>query len=1142
MRKTFITNLKLKGFKSFNKHANIQFGSGFNCIAGANGSGKSNVMDALCFVLGRLSTKSIRADNYGDLVHKNKNMRANGASVAITLDNSSGIFGLSDKKIEVAREISKEGKSRYLINGKRATRTQILELLEMSQIRPEGHNIILQGDISSFITMRAVDKRKLIEDIAGIGVYERKKDGAMKNLNKVEEKLREVQIVMNEKKSYLNSLEGDRKVAEQYNSYNSELKSAKSTELNLKHSSATARKQQISSKLEAVEKKQSEYKKKLAEMNDKVDALQTKIASVEKQIEKKGGEDQLVLQKDIENLKVDFENAKNLVTSSENEIRRVEERKRHLSKSLADIKGKIKMSEDDLKEQRLELRKLDSKENELKKSLGLSSVSVSDIQKDLDEKETELENFKNSELELKGEYSKLNGELEVFKIKAAALGEKITEAAGIEKLLDGTKGKKDKYREVLMEINSLTDRDAEIFVEIKERRKEMLDKESSLSKIQMEMNSSYELLMRDKAIGAILKRKDKLGGIYGTVAELGQVDPEFSTALKVAAGSRLKNIVVRDEKVAIKCLKFLREKRLGFATYLPMTKIKTSSRSHVPQGAGVVGRAADLVDCKPEFKKVFSNILRNTIIVKDTGAARSVGIGSYSMVSLEGDVFSVGGAISGGFRRETGIGFGRKTDSGEIDKKIVELDKVKIKVKALEKERDGIDRELISLRKIKTELESGMGNLAAPPKSSAELKTRQKDLLNGLKTRETRLKEISKVSEKLKDKIQKLTIERNSMKSNLKELQFGSKKKELDRIDSNKRNVDAKIATINATLENALLPERDNIDRVVSGLLKEKLEFSDQIQKLKSDLGKFKTQLSVKEKEEKEFYGQLKKLFSDKGKLAELLKKEQDRVKDVELRSVADNEGLNALSIARAKIESELGSVREELEEYKGIKTLPYLKNVQAAKQKQVAMNRKLRSLGNVNLKALEIYEDVKKEWDKLNWRIGKLDTERQSIVNIINTIETKKKVSFMDAFNSIAGNFSKIYASINNDVVTGNLILENPESPFDGGVMIKVVKPGANALTALSGGERAMVALSFLFAIAEHNPTPFYLLDEIDAPLDGVNVERMAELLKEYSARSQIIIVSHKDSVMSTADILHGIWMNKKHGESYISSMKVKR
>ena len=168
-----------------------------------------------------------------------------------------------------------------------------------------------------------------------------------------------------------------------------------------------------------------------------------------------------------------------------------------------------------------------------------------------------------------------------------------------------------------------------------------------------------------------------------------------------------------------------------------------------------------------------------------------------------------------------------------------------------------------------------------------------------------------------------------------------------------------------------------------------------------------------------------------------MFKKEQERTKNLELKSVGDNEGLNALSIARAKVDSELSSVREELEEYKGIKTLPYLKTVQAAKQKQSDMSRKLRSLGNVNLKALEIYEDVKREWDKLNWRVGKLDSERQSIVDVINTIETKKEVSFMDAFNSISKNFSKIYSGINNNVVTGNLILETPENPFDGGIVI---------------------------------------------------------------------------------------------------------
>ena len=200
MQKTFITNMKLRGFKSFSTNTNLKFGPGFNCIAGANGSGKSNVLDALCFVLGRMSTKSIRADNYSDLIYTVNGQKDKGAFVSITLDNTSGIFGNNAKNIELVREITKEGKTKYWLNGKRATRTQVLELLEMSQIRPEGHNIILQGDIQSFITMSPKEKRKLIEEIAGIGIYERKKESALKELEKVESKLRDVQIIMTEKK------------------------------------------------------------------------------------------------------------------------------------------------------------------------------------------------------------------------------------------------------------------------------------------------------------------------------------------------------------------------------------------------------------------------------------------------------------------------------------------------------------------------------------------------------------------------------------------------------------------------------------------------------------------------------------------------------------------------------------------------------------------------------------------------------------------------------------------------------------------------------------------------------------------------------------------------------------------------------
>ncbi len=1141
MRKTYITNLKLRGFKSFNNHTNLQFGSGFNCIAGANGSGKSNVLDALCFVLGRLSTKSIRADNYGDLIYTKDGKRSKGGFVSITFDNKSGIFGIPAAKVELVREITAAGKTKYWLNGKRATRTQVLELLELSQIRPEGHNIILQGDISSFITMSGKDKRKLIEEIAGIGVYERKKDSALKELGKVEVKLRDVQIVMNEKKTYLNSLEDDKKTAEKYQSYLSEEKSAKSTELTLKLKQSLSKKQTISSKLETVEKKRSKFKSQIAESTKKIGFIETKINDIEGRIEKKGGEEQLEIQKEIENLKFDIENGKSLVKSSNNEIRRIDERKKQLDKNLSNISGKIKLKNNDLKALNTKLETLSSRENSIKKSLGVSGLSADDLEDQIDKKELILSELESKKLSYTEEKASLKGNLEVLSLKINSLSETLKDVIILEKRIEKTKDIKNHYKNTIIEINSLSDRDSEIFTEIKELRKKMLDEESQLTKLQFELNASHDALMRDKAIGAILRYKGKLGEIYGTVAQLGEVDEEYSTALKVAAGGRLKNIVVKDERVAIKCLNYLREKRLGVATFLPLNKLNVYSQKSVPRGNGVVGMAHDLIKAESKFKKVFENILGNTVILNDTETAKRLGIGKYQMVTLEGDIFSRSGSISGGYRRETSLAFSKKTNDDEIDNLMKTVDKIRTKVKSLEKERDGIDKDLIKLRKLKSEIESGLGVLTDPEESSAELKNRLSNLISEQKQSSSRLKLIENNFEKLGESLQKIKIERNSLKSKSKELKFGKQKKELDKLESNRSNLNAEIATIEATIENALLPENENISKVIRELEKEKVEFNTQIKNEAENVKIKSSRLRNMEQTEKEFYGQLKKLFNEKNKFGDLLKREHVSIRQIEMGGLGENEEFNSLNIAIAKIDSELSSVKEEIEPYSNIKTLPFLKTIQAAKQKQAEMRNKVNLLGNVNMKALEIYEDVRKEWEKLNWRVTKLDTERQSIADVINAIESKKKHVFMDTFNKISTNFSRIYSNINNDLVKGDVVLENKENPFDGGVMIKVIKPGANSLTALSGGERAMVAISFLFAIAEFNPSPFYLLDEIDAPLDGVNVTKMAELLKEYAKNSQLIIISHKDSVMSSAELLHGIWMNKKRGESFISSMKVK-
>jgi len=208
--KTFINGLQIQGFKSFNKNTNIEFGPGLNCIVGPNGSGKSNIIDSLCFVLGRMSTKSIRAENYSDLLHKQKGQPVKTGDVVFHLDNSSSIFPVPTPSVEVRRRIAPNGTTVYYINKKRATRRQVIELLSMSKISPEGHNIILQGDINNFINLSSIDKRKIVEEIAGIHVYEMKKEDALRELQKVEEKLREASIVLTEKKANLNSLEEEK--------------------------------------------------------------------------------------------------------------------------------------------------------------------------------------------------------------------------------------------------------------------------------------------------------------------------------------------------------------------------------------------------------------------------------------------------------------------------------------------------------------------------------------------------------------------------------------------------------------------------------------------------------------------------------------------------------------------------------------------------------------------------------------------------------------------------------------------------------------------------------------------------------------------------------------------------------------------
>ncbi len=670
-------------------------------------------------------------------------------------------------------------------------------------------------------------------------------------------------------------------------------------------------------------------------------------------------------------------------------------------------------------------------------------------------------------------------------------------------------------------------------------KKEIIRKEEELTKARIHSYAAQEFLQRDKALKLILSKKKQIRGLHGTVAELGNVNPNYSTALSIAAGGRMKNIVVEDSDAAIKCLQLLKDSRAGIATFLPLNKLRVSAGnipSVVLKKKGVVGLASKLVTCDKKYKKLFEYIFRDTLIVEDVSTAKSLGISKYRMVTLEGDLFERTGAITGGFRvKRIGMEF-KRTDLSDTTEKLgkIILD-LQTKSGILEKERNELDNKIMELRTQRAELD-GKANLMKDSKVDAgSLEKNSKKLKEKKEKHSKQLKEYEKNLDKLEKTILDKIAERNSIRARLKELHFGEVRKEVEELNERKTQTESELATIIATLENALLPEKQNITKVLRELEKEKKAFDKQQKIEESNIKKLEKELEAKEKEEETFHGKLKSLMAEKAEKGTLIRDEETKANEFNLNLNLAGQAINNLKIDKAEHEASLAGLEQEYEPFKDIKPFESLKSMEDGKRRIKSINNKLVAMGNVNMRALEIFDAVKKEYEELSSKVSKLTEEKTDVHAVIDEIEKKKEESFLKTYFAVEKNFKEIHSKI----ATRNhaqLELENPENPFDAGVRVKVtdVKGKKMGLTSLSGGEKVLVALAFIFAIQEFEPAPFYLLDEIDAALDRINSENVAKLLKEYSQKAQIILVSHNDAVVSESDTLFGVNMNK-NGESNI-------
>ncbi|MFH1849795.1 MAG: chromosome segregation protein SMC [archaeon] len=1162
---TLIQKIVMRGFKSFALKTELLFGNRFNVILGPNGSGKSNVLDALCFVLGKSSTKGLRAEKSANLIYnggKSKNPAKDG-EVSIFFDNSKQEFPTEDSVIKITRVVKGSGQSVYKINDKTRTRQQILDLMSHANINPDGYNIILQGDIIRFVEMSAIDRRLIVEEIAGISVYEDKKEKALRELNKVEEKLNEAEIIMKERETHLKELKNDRDQALRYKDIDSKKKENKASLLDIQIKARKERIESLTSEIGDNEAKAKNVAEEIGSLRKDIEAKRAEIRQISTEIEEKGEKSQVRLHKEVEQLRVDTATNKTRISSCENEIARMASRKDQLHNTLSELEEKIeklqseKNTLDADKESRIrELEKLELRIKGFRKDKGIDSAG--DVEKEVDRLEAEAEEQSKGVQKLREEQQNMLREKDQIEYQLRTVDEKIEKVAEIEKAhkseLSSLKKKKQDFRDATLELNKRLTEDSGLAAKLAEARERLLKTREELSALKTRSIGIKESIAGSTAVKKILDMRTKFGGIHNTVSNLGSVSSRYALALEIAAGPRLNSIVVQNDEVAAKCIKFLKTNKLGIATFLPLNKMKAKpiepEVTKLAKANGVVDFAVNLVSYESKFRSVFSYVFGNTLIVQDIDVARRLGIGSARMVTLDGDMCETSGAMHGGFRKRGGLGFQEKEIVASMDdseKRVAELEDV---VCVYQKKREENEAAIDRLRKEKAELE---GEIIKAEKS---LHLGSEDLDYSLKLKEELGRKLALVDERLSavqmkvsslNKIvAKLKMQKQELRAKISHLRNPTLLAELNTFEQKRDQVKDAINSITGEIKNIavqidtiLKPELENTHKILKQLEREELSFADEIKALKDKIKVQNKQLAEKEKSEKEFYAKFKQLFTKRNKITDDIQKIEKTIMGREEQARNIEKKTNLLSLDNAKYKAELAGFEEEFKPYAGVK-LNRNKSEEQLKKELWQFERTVEQMGAVNMRALEIYERVEEEYGKLIRKKEKLLLEKEDVLGMMGEIESKKKELFLHTFDKIAENFKRIFSSLSTKG-DATLYLENPEKPFEEGVRIKVRIAGKKFLDirSLSGGEKTMTALSFIFSIQEHNPASFYVLDEVDAALDKRNSEKLAKLVAKYSDNAQYIMISHNDSIISEADNLYGVSMNE-HTISKVVSLKI--
>ncbi|MCL4361888.1 MAG: chromosome segregation SMC family protein [Candidatus Parvarchaeum sp.] len=1100
---TYIKQVELDNFKSFAGHIKFDFVNGFNAIAGANGSGKSNIIDALLFVFGGSSKKEMRSDLLTDLIFNGgkSGRQAEHAKVNVILDNSKKEFhGIEENEVSISRKVDKNGKSIYRINGKASTREEVLNVLALVKFRQDGFNIIPQGRILEVVGTSNEDRLSLINDISGISVFEDKKSKAMNEMKKVEDNISKIQTVLNEKQKLMAQLEKEKTRAVEFQELKGRYASLLSKQSTIKRDAADSELQAILEKLKEAEKGNEELSEEISKLNEKVKKINEEVESINTKAEAEGEKE--ILEAENKAKEFDSELARlNAVLKNDNEqlnniILSIEE----LSKSQEELKKQIK------------------EEEEEKKKLEEKITTLNSRKLSLVESESKTQNYLKTKESLEKRIYDIDKKIYELKIalanypRIAELQEELTGLEASRNDLEKTiKGMTLSFSSLKPEIDKLkiqAKREADSIYLLREN---LLNQRNSLSS-------------QNRAVEVVNRLKKDINGIYGLVSELFSLkNEEYSTPVLRSIGRRGDFIIVENEETARQCIEKLKNEKLGFYTFIPLTTVKSGYGFDKLNDQRIIDYIINLVNFDEKLAPAMKFVFGDTVLVKDFDSAKGL-MHQYRMVLQDGTVFEKTGTVSGGHFDMPNI--------LNVNKKIAEIN---AEISEHSKLKEEYDEEII-------EKESTLNSIMT------EIKVRQKNLDETKGKIAKIMQEKSKFTgteSEISESIQSLENENLNLKSKLEELDKNKPdivdhKKEIEALEREVNDLQVKVATSGNKLSAVLMSEISNLERRFSQLNKERERFEKEIEDVENAI-----------KDTQENYDKARKELSNKSNNLSMLRKRRSELLN-ELNSLQKQreaiygnsqkvaEEINALKVKEAASRVKFETAEEEYKKYKieGVK-VEEGETLEKINREINSLNSKINSFGPINELALKTFMETQQQYEEFNVKLEKLNDERNRILSVISEIEQKKLESFMKTLSDINSIFTKVFNSITKG--KAELVPEDPNNVFSSGLDISVELPNKRVrnIRGLSGGELSVLAISLIMALSKYTDAVFYVLDEVDAALDAINAGNFSALVKAYSASSQFIIISHNETTLINADVIYGVTMNDE-GISRVVSVKM--